>query len=1013
MLNPAMYLKYGISSLILLLGVLIPEIAMAGPFDPGEGDKSKEIIIDSLFGPISGGGDNSPFSSVIEVFNTAVLFVGGILLAYTLIAGTMQTAHDGEMLGKKWSSLWLPVRTALGVAAIIPVKAGFCFAQIAVVWLALQGVGIANQVWSGFVTQQHDVADTYLPPSAIMPIRSLLNEMLKGSTCVAAGNEQARLTTREGNVFGVATEVEALEDATGIKYGPHNVCGLVSIKSQPTASDISGNLGQFFNTAQFEAQLYPIHREQLLAAHAELTPLGKKIADAEEATDTLKYEVNTALDRIAQRWAGELQKTAKVAYKSSVDKNLMQNIKDDGWMMAGMWYIKFATAQDAVSRGISAVPNIGGSSNAVGRYAMGWIDGPAANKAVERAEIIVSTNRALGQSAIESYGTDNATNVSGILSWFMNDDFSAISSMSEDSANLNQNPVLMASNLGSNMSVWGWGAWVTGVVAGTAASTTVLGTGFASFATMISPMLTALAGTIIVAGATLSTYIPMLPYILWIGVVFGWAVLLVEAVVAAPLWAVSHLAPDGDGVVGRGGQGYMLILSLTLRPALMVIGFVAAVILMKPLGYLINSTFFGAFLANANPSWWSLAQIITGCVIYTVLMVSVITRIFALIHVIPDRLLRWIGGSQSNELGQEAHGIESHTGAKAVAGVHAAQTIGQAGQQGIQQAKNLAAHNKGNLSNKASASAQQTGNAADAAHRAQGEFNNAREDYQADPTPENEARLADATESMQQSQYSHARSAAMSAQAHAAANPKDEKAQTRAKEATAFLARAKAHEAEHGRSGAALAKFAQSEQTRPGTATSAAQAKLASAQQGLAAAESNIAAFKAENPDASVPAGLSKQLTQAQGNVAKAEAGLSQAQKADSSERSSTWAQAMRHVATGTAQSTATVNASLSSLRAQKPEIGGGNTPSGGGSGGGGSGGGVPTAPQADLFDGSPQGDMFDGPGGAAGPVQGDLFGNTPAGQAGRGSDARTGSDGSGNPFRTPRSGRDLPGGDE
>lgn len=28
------------------------------------------------------------------------MLVGGIILAYTLIVGTMSTAHDGEMLGK-------------------------------------------------------------------------------------------------------------------------------------------------------------------------------------------------------------------------------------------------------------------------------------------------------------------------------------------------------------------------------------------------------------------------------------------------------------------------------------------------------------------------------------------------------------------------------------------------------------------------------------------------------------------------------------------------------------------------------------------------------------------------------------------------------------------------------------------------------------------------------------------------------------------------------------------------
>lgn len=56
-----------------------------------------------------------------------------------------------------------------------------------------------------------------------------------------------------------------------------------------------------------------------------------------------------------------------------------------------------------------------------------------------------------------------------------------------------------------------------------------------------------------------------------------------------PLWMVAHLAPDQDGVVGKMGQGYMLVLSLFLRPVLMVIGFVAALSLMTPCLMFINA----------------------------------------------------------------------------------------------------------------------------------------------------------------------------------------------------------------------------------------------------------------------------------------------------------------------------------------------------------------------------------------------------------------------------------------
>ena len=70
---------------------------------------------------------DSPIAGVVMAFNAAVLFIAGILAAYTMMAGTVNTAHDGELLGRRWSSSWMPIRTAMGAASLLPVFQGFCY----------------------------------------------------------------------------------------------------------------------------------------------------------------------------------------------------------------------------------------------------------------------------------------------------------------------------------------------------------------------------------------------------------------------------------------------------------------------------------------------------------------------------------------------------------------------------------------------------------------------------------------------------------------------------------------------------------------------------------------------------------------------------------------------------------------------------------------------------------------------------------------------------------------------
>jgi len=186
-----------------------------------------------------------------------------------------------------------------------------------------------------------------------------------------------------------------------------------------------------------------------------------------------------------------------------------------------------------------------------------------------------------------------------------------------------------------------------------------------------------------VPGAVMSTYVPMAPYIIWIGAFIGWLLLVIQGVIGAPIWAVAHLAPDGDGVVGRGGQGYMLVLSLVLRPALMIFGIAVSIVLMKPVGQLINTTFLGTFALSVEPGPFALTQMIAGCLIYAGFMIAIIHRVFALIHIIPDNILKWIGGSD-NSLGQESQALSQISDGKVLAAMGGAKMTGDLSQNALQ-----------------------------------------------------------------------------------------------------------------------------------------------------------------------------------------------------------------------------------------------------------------------------------------------------------------------------------------
>ena len=102
-----------------------------------------------------------------------------------MLAGTLHTANDGEMLGKKWSSLWIPIRTTLGVSMILPIKGGFCAIQLVLIWIAVQGIGLADQTWNAFA--ENPLKGSVVPqPYIDKQVKELYKAGVMGYACLAA-----------------------------------------------------------------------------------------------------------------------------------------------------------------------------------------------------------------------------------------------------------------------------------------------------------------------------------------------------------------------------------------------------------------------------------------------------------------------------------------------------------------------------------------------------------------------------------------------------------------------------------------------------------------------------------------------------------------------------------------------------------------------------------------------------------------------------------------------------------
>lgn len=181
-------------SLAVLL-IMFPILALADgslSFTPPASDYSV-VFLGNVFGIVDGvlhGTGSQIMGSMFGVFNAAVLALGGIVIMYTLLVSTMNTAQEGQMLGQKWSSIWIPVRSVMGLALLIPKASGYCLMQIFVMWIVIQGIGAADKVWDaalGYLNRGGVIIQAQIDPTKALTSAPGGSEIAAGAQAMLVG----------------------------------------------------------------------------------------------------------------------------------------------------------------------------------------------------------------------------------------------------------------------------------------------------------------------------------------------------------------------------------------------------------------------------------------------------------------------------------------------------------------------------------------------------------------------------------------------------------------------------------------------------------------------------------------------------------------------------------------------------------------------------------------------------------------------------------------------------------
>ena len=685
--------------LLLLPLLLIAPDVFAEIFEIKPTDKSVEylgIIFGGNVGSISLGGSANPIlSDMFEKFNTIFLSIASLVLAYVAVVSTINTAKEGQAMGRKWSSVWMPMRAILGLLLMVPAPgSGYSLIQITVMWIVMQGIGAANGIWDIVLDQLatgvsatgtiKGLSDDTLKPFA----QQLLNSAvcMEALNKITSGNDDF-ITNKYGKIksFAEATPTTTKKDAKGIATSAtsemtfyfgikgnnelQDVCGKYTINTTGSGTDAVNDAEETRDT-KFYA---------LLAMYNALQPIAKTIVNDATKTPMVFTPAGGYVPFSYEAYNAEIVKLAEDPADLNEDiEDAIKSAKENGWIHAGSYYAAMSIKSPGLEIQAQTLPagrdiltmyvDKNNESKLLDEVDPESIEGKSLGKSLANAifyfPLDISKNKS--SSLVTVGNTTGNGDVKEFLDLFMTPFTKLVTDwFTEDLTGEDQDgedPLLSIASFGTNMMFAAEIAWIAiMILAATVSSSAGIGFPFNplifGWQTVLFFMVPIVLGVLVLfwgVGATFGIYLPFVPYIIFAAAALGWFVAVIEAIIAAPLVALGLISPSGDEL-GKIQPALMILANIFLRPTLMIFGFILAARLLQAILKLIN---FGFTASLDNLGGVTGFGIIAVMVLYGGLVISIVNKCFTLIYIIPDKIMRWIGG------GTESSGMEADLAAK-------------------------------------------------------------------------------------------------------------------------------------------------------------------------------------------------------------------------------------------------------------------------------------------------------------------------------------------------------------
>lgn len=598
---------------------------------------------------------------IFSTFNLVALAIVSALFIWVTALAVAGTAHEGVPFGKRYSSLWMPVRFVGAMGALAPIFKGLSLFQVALLACIGWSINLGNYVWElgvDYFVEHGGQITVQAPDQNVTQYSAIANGALESLTLQYYLRDRRGLEVEPGGKWDYSGHW--VRDGGEYKFHFNGNAGTIKIDCVDESDALCTG-----------------KRNAVQPAISTLSTVAAQLADPNTPASSIDPQaLHNAANSINKAILSGLQSYAQQGTLQGKLSDFQDVSNQYGWFIAGASYWSISWINQEVREAMYSGISYSGPEWTHSEW-QGMTHGlHDANAVRERMENYIRTAYANRRGISNTTSSPSVTDEQRSVGVFIDTITSVINNtmmgniLPHAISWLSQHdPVMALSSIGD---VFISTAWALLTALGAAAFFSL-----DTFGSIISFLLFSVFLPLLLYGLTLAYYLPAIPFIRWISALCGWVILIVESLIAAPLWICAHALPEGEGAAGQHGKrGYMLFLGILIRPPLMVAGFFCAVILLNVLGRLIGTGFEMFVAGTSQTKILGITGTISMLVILGIVVMVLANKLFSLIHYLPEHVTNWIG-QQMHSLGEK----EDQSASKAVfAG--STSTVSESGREG-------------------------------------------------------------------------------------------------------------------------------------------------------------------------------------------------------------------------------------------------------------------------------------------------------------------------------------------